>query len=262
MKIALLLLVKLLLLLSAGAQRFVNVSTYKELKFAIDGAVSDNVTDLRIRLSHGNVVLLDTLNANGLDTFHLIGELDSTSSTSSVLSCGPGVASALVSNAQHVLLANLTVRHCSGPAIWLNSSISTADEASPPVTWELQQITFAENQAQVRARVCARVHSHVCSTSAPLHCTPTPLTNCVPDAHTGSFHPTAIQGVYRLHGFSPAGTAAAGQPHSQQQRVPIQRRSRRWSPHHPRPRHPRRRRPLHFPNQPLQYSLPGQPLRE
>lgn len=166
MKLAALLLVKLLLLLSAGAQRFVNVSTYEELKFAIDGAVSDNVTDLRIRLSHGNVVLLDTLSASGLDTLHLIGVSDSTSRTPSVLSCGPGVASALMSNARHVLLANLTVRHCSGPAIWLNSGNSTADEASPPVTWELQQMMFAENRAQVRARVCVRVHSRVCSTSA------------------------------------------------------------------------------------------------
>ncbi|PNH06517.1 hypothetical protein TSOC_007159 [Tetrabaena socialis] len=116
------------------------VDSYESLVAAV--IATDGTT---FRLVPGRRYVLSTPLTIGLASFTLESADADSSLGFPILSCAAGVSSALVvEGSAEVVLANLAIEGCSGPAVALRSPAA----AQPNTSWRLTNVTFSRNGAK------------------------------------------------------------------------------------------------------------------
>eukprot|EP00198_Chlamydomonas_reinhardtii_P000966 XP_001690301.1 predicted protein [Chlamydomonas reinhardtii] len=130
----------------ARAQDADVAESYEDIVLKIKSASTANETRVRVALVPGRrYSIADSLTSGGLDALVLEGIPSNNPDDLPVLECTDG-ASVLVSNASTIVLANVRVEGCTGPAVLLQSPIDAGVQR--PVNWTLSNVAFAGNLAQ------------------------------------------------------------------------------------------------------------------
>lgn len=166
----------------ARAQDADVAESYEDIVLKIKSASTANETRVRVALVPGRrYSIADSLTSGGLDALVLEGIPSNNPDDLPVLECTDG-ASVLVSNASTIVLANVRVEGCTGPAVLLQSPIDAGVQR--PVNWTLSNVAFAGNLAQVRGAstgrpgVCVPVQCLRCGIRVRPFPTASPPRNC------------------------------------------------------------------------------------